>query len=182
VVLGTSDAWRNSLDGYARGVEFLVQRRSTSGLSGWVSYAYGVNRYTDRFTHESFDGDFDQRHTFNAYGFYRLTNRLSLAAKVRVGSNTPAVGYWEARDGNYFLSSVRNTVRVPTYARADIRGSRAFNWQRTRLTLFAEVLNILGRDNVRLGSPHVNGNSLQVLDMFDTMIPRVPSLGMLLEF
>ena len=34
--------WINALDGYARGVEVLVQRRSTSGLSGWVSYSFGV--------------------------------------------------------------------------------------------------------------------------------------------
>src|SRR5205085_4741083 len=91
--------WINALEGYARGVELLVQRRSNSGLSGWMSYSYGVNRYHDRISGETFDGDFDQRHTFNAYGLYRLTNRFSLAGKLRMGSNTPAVGYWEQRNG-----------------------------------------------------------------------------------
>src|SRR6185295_10216024 len=80
----------NLLDGYARGVEFLVQRRSASGLSGWLSYSLGVNRYHDRVTGESFDGDFDQRHTFNAYGMYRVTDRFSVAGKWRIGSNVPA--------------------------------------------------------------------------------------------
>lgn len=40
--------WFNRLDGHARGVELLVQRRSTSGLSGWLAYSYGVNRYTGK--------------------------------------------------------------------------------------------------------------------------------------
>ena len=95
VLPSPSDRWENSLDGYARGVEMLFQRRSTSGLSGWVWYSLGFNRYHDRVTGESFDGDFDQRHTFNGYGLYRFNDRYSLAAKLRVGSNMPAVGYWE---------------------------------------------------------------------------------------
>src|SRR5262249_50703878 len=77
--------WVNALDGYARGVEFLVQRRSARGLNGWLSYSLGHNRYHDRTTGEFFDGDFDQRHTVNAYAMYRLTDRFSLAAKLRVG-------------------------------------------------------------------------------------------------
>ena len=87
--------WHNALDGHARGVEVLVQRRSTTGLTGWFSYAYGINRYTDRRTGESFDGDFDQRHTVNAYAVFRVSNRVSVAGKWRAGSNIPARGYWE---------------------------------------------------------------------------------------
>ena len=89
--------WVNALDGYARGVELLVQRRSNNGLSGWLSYSFGVNRYDDSTSGERFDGDVEQRHTFNAYGMYRVTDWFSLAAKLRLGSNVPAVGYWEQR-------------------------------------------------------------------------------------
>ena len=39
--------WANTLTGYARGAELLVQRRSNTGLSGWLSYSFGVNRYRD---------------------------------------------------------------------------------------------------------------------------------------
>ena len=42
---------------------WVIQRSSPSGLSGWLSYAYGENRYEDRVTHEGFWGDLDQRHT-----------------------------------------------------------------------------------------------------------------------
>jgi outer membrane cobalamin receptor len=174
--------WRNVLHGYARGVELLVQRRNTSGVSGWFSYSYGVNRYSDRLTGETFDGDFDQRHTVNAYGVFRLTNRVSLAAKWRAGSNIPATGYWRQEGERYFLSTERNRVRVPVYSRLDVRGNRTFHLGSRRLTLFVEVLNLLGRENVRMGGPFVNRRMGEVFELFQTMIPRVPSAGLLIEF
>jgi len=174
--------WANALDGHARGVELLVQRRGNSGLSGWLSYSFGVNRYRDQLTGESFDGDYDQRHTLNAYGMQRLTNRFSLAGKLRIGSNTPVVGYWEQRSGEYFVGSVRNALRVPVYARLDLRANRTFNWQTKRLTLFVEVMNVLGRENVRYERPSVNGRTGRASGIFSSMIPRVPSAGILIEF
>lgn len=177
-----SSRWTNVLDGYARGIELLYQRRSTRGLTGWISYALGFNRYHDRLSGESFDGDFDQRHTFNAYGLYRLSDRFSMAAKLRAGSNTPATGYWEERGGNQFVSARRNDLRLPPYARLDVRANRTFTRRSNRLTLFVEVMNVLGRDNVRFNSPGVNGRTGQAFGMFESMIPRVPSAGVLLEF
>jgi outer membrane cobalamin receptor len=174
--------WYNALDGYARGVELLVQRRSNSGLTGWVSYSYGVSRYTDQRTGESFDGDFDQRHTINAYGVFRLTARWSVAAKWRAGSGIPAEGYFEQRGERYFLSTERNTLRVPLYSRLDVRANRAFDLRSTRLTLFVEVMNVLGRDNVRAERPGLNVRTHEIFGLFQTMIPRFPSAGILIEF
>jgi hypothetical protein len=174
--------WINALDGYARGMEVLVQRRSSSGISGWVSYSLGFNRYHDRTTGESFDGDFDQRHTFNAYGLFRITNRFSLVGKLRSGSNTPAIGYWEQRGADFFVGSARNSLRVPLYSRTDVRANRTFNWESKRLTLFVEVMNVLGRENLRYETPGVNGRTGQAFGIFSSMIPRVPSAGVLIEF
>lgn len=174
--------WHNALDGYARGVELLVQRRSNNGLNGWFAYSFGVNRYTDQRTGETFDGDFDQRHTVNVYVSYRLTNRSSVAAKWRAGSNIPVTGYWEQRDGRYFLSTERNGLRLPTYSRLDVRANRTFNLGSRRLTLFVEVLNALAHDNVRAGSPGINIRTQEVFELFQSMIPFVPSAGVLIEF
>ena len=48
--------------------------------------------------------------------------------------------------------------------------------------VFVEVLNLLGRENVRAGSPGVNSRTFEVFELFQTMIPRVPSAGLLIEF
>ncbi len=178
----TTSRWVNALDGYSRGIEWLVQRRGTGGLNGWISYSLGFNRYTDRSTGERFDGDFDQRHTFNAHLSYRLTGRMSVAAKLRAGSNFPLAGYWENRGGSYFVSAVRNGERIPAYRRLDVRGSRTFTAGRTRLTLFVELLNALGSDNRRFNVPSVNTRTGQVTGLLEQQIPRVPSAGLLVEF
>ena len=111
-----------------------------------------------------------------------MTNRFSLAGKLRIGSNTPAIGYWEERNGAEYVSSVRNELRLPVYSRLDIRANRAFNWERKRLTLFVEVMNVLGRENMRYEQPGVNIVTLQAFGIFNSMIPRIPSAGILIEF
>jgi hypothetical protein len=183
VVRGSTTApFETRLDGYARGVELVIQRSSPSGLSGWLSYAYGENRYEDRISHESFWGDLDQRHTVNAYVFYRFTPRFSASAKYRSGSNFPIPGYYTMEGGSYFVGPERNALRLPVYGRLDLRANRTFTWSRRRLTLFAEVINVLDQDNVRFSPPRINNTTRQVTRLFDSLVPVIPSAGILFEF
>jgi hypothetical protein len=170
------------LSGTSRGLEFLVQRKSASGLSGWASYALGRSRYDDASTGESFFGDLDQRHTLNLYGFLRTSDRVSFSAKARVGTNVPAPGYYRTDGDRVLLAATRNDLRLPAYARVDLRANRTFNWSRSRLTLFGEVINVLNRDNVRFNPPSVNRFSLEAHNIFEQMVPILPSVGVLIEF
>lgn len=178
----TVTAWQNALDGYARGVEWLVERHADRGVGGWLSYSYGVNRYKDHISGERFWGDYDQRHTFNAFGSYRLSDRTSASVRFRMGSNTPAPGYWTSRNGLYYVSSTRNDLRIPGYARLDIRANRTFTRKQGRLTLFVEVLNVLNRDNERFLERAVNRRTYETVRPFESMLPLVPSAGLLVEF
>ena len=174
--------YENRLRGYARGVELLFQRSAPSGLSGWLSYAYGRNRYQDVLSAEDYWGDLDQRHTLNAYAFHRFSHKFSVSAKLRMGSNFPIPGYYTKEGDTYFVSDRRNAVRLPSYGRLDLRANRTFNWSRKRLTLFAEVLNVLNRANVRFNPPRVSTATRQVTRLFDSLVPIVPSAGILVEF
>ena len=174
--------YASRLGGHARGVEMFVQRRDPNGLSGWLAYSFGKLRYTDSVTGETFWADLDQRHALNAYASYRMSTHWNLAAKLRVGSNFPVPGYYREQDGVQYVDDVRNELRLPVYARLDLRASRTFTWSRSRMTLFAEVINVLDRDNVRSNPPTVDSRTWQVRHLFETMIPIVPSAGILLEF
>jgi hypothetical protein len=182
--------YQNSLDGHSRGVELAFHRRSPNGLSGWIAYNLMFTDYRNTVTGETYSGDYDQRHTLNTYGVYRFSDRMSFSVRFRAGSNFPVPGYYESRPltvsgqtvDRYFLSSERNNVRVPVYTRLDLRANRTFTWHNTRITLFAEALNIYDRDNVRAASPGINGNTHQVLGLFDSMFPLIPSAGLQLEF
>ncbi|MEO5742214.1 MAG: hypothetical protein ABIS29_16635, partial [Vicinamibacterales bacterium] len=178
----------SALDGHSRGIELLVQRRTPNGLSGWVAYNLASTRYRNTLTGEDFAADYDQRHTLNVYGVYRISDRMSVSSRFRAGSNFPVPGYYESREAGsgpspaYFLSTTRNNVRVPVYSRLDVRANRTFSWRATRLTLFAEALNLYARENVRASRPGINGITRQVFGLFDSMFPLIPSAGLSLEF
>jgi hypothetical protein len=177
-----STRYRNALNGYARGVEWLVQRQSPNGFSGWASYALGYAKYRDVTSGETFWSDYDQRHTVNLYGTYRVSDRFSISARFRLGSNFPATGYWDQQDGVHYAGAERNTLRVPAYARADVRANRAFTWDRTRLTLFVEAINVANRANARFAQPSVNRQTFVATGLYENMVPLIPAIGMLLEF
>jgi hypothetical protein len=174
-----SARYESRLEGYARGAELLVQRRDPNGLSGWVAYALSHSRYRDPATGESFAGDYDQRHTFTAYGSLRLWSRTTLSSKLRAGSNIPVRGYYRAtgqenEDGlpTFVAGRARNAARLPAYARFDARVSHALNFSRRRLTVFVELINIFNKENVGLAG----GRSVQKL------LPFIPAAGCLVEF
>jgi outer membrane receptor for ferrienterochelin and colicin len=174
--------YQNALNGRSRGVDLLLQRRSANGLSGWLAYTFSRTRYRDRLTGESFWGDWDQRHTVNAYGSYRFSANVSASSRFRYGTNFPAPGYWEERNGQDFVSTLRNQLRVKPYSRLDVRANRTFSWEQKRLTLYVELINLYDRRNVRFASAGINGRTFQAVGLFDDMFPRIPSVGFLLEF
>jgi len=178
-----SSKYENRLDGFARGVELMAERTTAGrGVSGWLSYAIGRTRYRDTVSGETFWGDADQRHTMNAYALYRHSERASFVAKLRIGSNFPIPGYYAETGGSFVVTDVRNTARLPVYGRLDLRANRTFNWSRRRVTLFAEVINVLNRANVRFNPPGINVTTRVTTRPFDSMLPIVPSVGMLIEF
>jgi hypothetical protein len=176
-------------------VEATIRREAPSGLSGWIGYAYGRHRYTDAAADERFWADADQRHTLSVFGSYRLSSRSTIGAKFRYGSNYPIAGYiGEQQPGAgsprllgggrpLFLGLVteRNTLRLPAYARLDVRADRTFQWDSRRVTAFAEVANALNRANQR-NVPYGVGARGQVSGATDSLMPIVPSVGVMVEF
>jgi len=179
----STSQYANRLNGHSRGLELMLQRKSPDTLSGWIAYSLGRTRYTNRVTGERFDGDFDQRHTVTAFARYVVSERMSVNARWRYGTNRPIPGYLDERPGNlFFVGSARNGVRVPVYSRLDARFDRTYQWSRRRLTLFAEVINVLDRTNVRPVVPGINTRTGQAFGPLDPMFPIVPSVGVTLEF
>ena len=159
----------------------MIQRRAATKLAGWISYSYGRARVTDAAQGESFWADFDQRHSFNAYALVRFSPATSLSGKVRFGSNFPLPGYFSRPGAVLLLGRLRNTERLPAYARVDVRLNHAFTFTKRRLTLFAEVMNLLGRANYGPTDGFVRSNGLPV-GFTEKLMPFVPSLGFLFDF
>ena len=82
----------------------------------------------------------------------------------------------------YVLSAERNGLRLPEYARLDLRADRTFTYQKSRLTLFIEVVNATNRDNYRANSPFVNFATRRVFEPIEGLFPLLPVAGVLIEF
>jgi outer membrane cobalamin receptor len=173
----------NSLNGHARGFEVTLQRRSANKLAGWISYSYLRTKLTDSQTGLSFVSDTDQTHLLNVYGSYRFTDTWNLSSVFRFGTGPPIPGFFRQVDGDYFLSDRRNQVRVPDYARLDVRVSKAFLFKRWKLTATGEVLNVLNRNNLRFaGFDDFDFFTGRVFGRLDRVLPILPSAGVVIEF
>lgn len=173
----------NALDGWSRGIEVMVQRRSANGLSGWIAYSFGHARWHEEPGTLAFDSDFDQRHTLTVFGSYRITPTLNLSTKYRYGSGFPVAGFYEARPGGVFLSDERNLYRPEAYSRWDLRANKAFLFDGWKLTLYGEVINVLDRTHHRYTG--LDGLDLRTGRAFletDTLFPLLPSIGVTVDF
>jgi hypothetical protein len=168
--------------GRSRGLEVTVQRRSANGLSGWVSYGYG-HAWLEDAAGKRFDTDFDQRHTLTVFGTYRLRHTLSLSTRYRYGSGFPIPGYYEERGGRFYLSERRNGLRPEAYSRWDVRANRQLPFRRWKMTLYAEVLNVLGRTHHRYTElDTIDGRTGAVTFENETLFPLLPVVGVTVEF
>lgn len=174
--------FRNALHGHARGFELTLQRRSANKLTGWLSYAFSRTKLSDSLTGLTFPSDTDQRHTINLYGSYRFNETWNLSGAWRYGSGEPVPGFYRQVGSGYFLSSERNTTRVPYYGRVDVRLSKAFLFQKWKLTLTGEVINALNRNNLRYAGFNGFDFSGRVYGQLDRTLPLLPSAGVVIEF
>jgi CarboxypepD_reg-like domain/TonB-dependent Receptor Plug Domain len=175
--------FRNSLNGHARGIELTFQRRSANRLSGFVTYAFAKTQFSENPTGLNFAGDFDQRHTLSAYGSYRFTGTFNVSAQWRYGSGFPIPGFFRAQGEDLFVTSERNGVRLPAYSRVDVRANKAFLFEKWKLTLSGELLNVTNHKNFRV--PIIEGIDPftgRVFHRYGALMPVLPALGVAIEF
>ena len=178
----------NSLRGYSRGLEFIVQRRSDNGLTGWIAYTLGYSRFTDATTGAHFWGDYDQRHTLNVFASYRAGASINFSANARYGSGFPITGYVgppTQYEGNWYfpLTAKPNQVRMPAYFRLDTRVNKAFYRKHSKFTLYAEITNLTDRTNPQYWGfvpDMVQAGYLEAGR--GNLLPLMPSVGINVEF
>uniref|UniRef100_Q01NY6 TonB-dependent receptor n=1 Tax=Solibacter usitatus (strain Ellin6076) TaxID=234267 RepID=Q01NY6_SOLUE len=182
VVPPANPHYLNSLRGYSRGFEIFLQRSSANRATGWVSYAFGRTAMRDGITTNRFPSDYDQRHTVNVYGGYRIKPTINLSVKSSYGSGFPIPGYLQQIGALYYLTNVRNQLRMRSYLRTDVRLNKSWTKDKWKLTLFGEVINLTNRTNYIYDSFNgYNTKTFQAFLTLDTMFPILPSAGIVFE-
>jgi hypothetical protein len=182
IVWPAAHLYENALSSSSRGVEIVAETHRPTGLSGFAAYSFGRARQTDANTGETFWADFDQRHALNVGGVYRFATRASVGATFRASSNFPIPGFFTTRDGGLFVGRDRNQVRLPGYARLDVRADRRFKYIGRQLRVFMDVLNVLNRHNVGLAPGSVDPTTGAAIGFTDELFRRRVSAGLLVEF
>jgi hypothetical protein len=163
-------------------MEVLIDRRSARGLSGWIAYSLARTRQFDVLAGPSYWADSDQRHTLNLSGVYHLSSIARVGATFRAGSNVPIPGYFIRRQGRLFAGNARNEVRLPPYARLDVRADRQLRGFGRNITLFVEVLNLLNRANAGVAAGTIDAETGEAKGFSDTLLRRRASAGFMIQF
>lgn len=113
--------------GYAKGIEFLVQRK-TGKLNGWMSYTRSLTRSQfDAYGLQSFAANQDAPHEFKSVAIYNH-KRWGFSATWIYASGRPytapsgayTVTLLDGSEQEYFTVTSKNALRLPNYHRADI--------------------------------------------------------------
>ena len=161
----------------------MWQRRSANGLTSWFAYTYTRTQMDERFTGARFIADHDLRHQVHVFLSYRLRPTVNLSTRFSYATGLPIGGFFEQRNGDYFLSPMGNLLRLPGYQRTELRLNKAFIRRHFQATLFVEVINLTNRRNVRVDdSRGFDARTQRARIVFVRTFPILPSAGIVFDF
>ncbi|MSP58096.1 MAG: TonB-dependent receptor [Flavobacteriaceae bacterium] len=139
-------------DGKAYGIEFLVQRRSRSGLYGIVAYTLSWSEFNDK-NGKSVQSAWDSRHTLSLVGGLKMKRNWEMGAKYRIASGRPYTpddlqrslvqSNWDIRGTALPNYSLLNTQRLQTFTQLDIRIDKVWYFKSSSLNLYLDIQNAL---------------------------------------
>ena len=168
--------------GRARGAELLVRTDSARPLSGWISYTNAS--VTDEFDGESVPRAWDQRHAATFTVNYRRGNvwNFNLAGTWHTGWPATPISA-RLQNGRVVTSlAARNSERLPSYHRVDLRATRTV----ANFDFFVELFNVLNHANVsrtdRFDFNVAADGAVTPIRVTESILGVVPSFGVTWRF
>ncbi len=207
-LFGTCHAWQplpvpgTYARDYARGLQLVLQRRSSNRLSGWLGYTV-ITAKERRYAiflpglqlgvpvKSPFIGSNtpyyptleDQRHSLNAFVMYRLKPTVNLSGKFLYGSGFPVPSGAVIQVGNTYELVGQNATRLSSYLRLDTRIDKDWAFTRWKLTLYGEGLNLTNHYNGRYyQSGAVDPSTLKTEIKTLRGLPITPTAGVVFQF
>ncbi len=174
-----------------RAVELTVRREAERGFSGWASVAFAQadedvidEGWTPRL--------WDQRRSLSmSLSWTGARWNLNIAGLYHSGTPTTRLGQalFTPAGGqpvDVIVAGARNGERMGSYARVDLRASRAMELRSARLTWYLEATNLLNRENTCCKEsyylePRADARPRLVVEE-SHWLPLLPSFGFQFEF
>jgi len=173
----------------AQGLEFLVSRDSDSAMNWWATYSRA--RVDDTIAGNQVPRSWDQRHSVTGgITWQRQQWTVSPSVSFHTGWPVTTLSRSQIVDANGATSfeivpGPRNTDRVSSFKRIDMRATRRFDIEIGSLEAFLEVTNLLDRENpccVDYDLEVASDGSEFLERSVKFWMPRVASVGVLWEF
>ena len=167
----------------AKGVDVEIRRAVGERFSGILRYSYMDAE--DRIDSVWIPRRWSQRHTWNAIVTWEAENyTLAAAATWHTGWRSARPPESIGEDETLLIVDVLNNFELPEYLSIDLSISRTWELGRSTLTVFADITNILNRDNlagIDYDLDDEDGVFLFTPDE-ETLMPLVPSIGVRIAF
>ncbi len=160
--------------GYAKGLEFLVQKKSGK-FSGWVSYTLGEakNQFLV-YTSDYYPANQNVTHEFKAVGVYKY-KRWDFAATWIYATGKPytapggsySIELLDGTTQDYFTVTSKNSLRLPDYHRLDLSANyHIYNSTMKDIGYIGlSVFNMYNRTNVWYKQFYIEGNQMVESDV-----------------
>lgn len=180
--------------GYAKGIEFLVQKKS-GNFNGWISYTIGQARnHFDVYSDSYFPADQDVTHEFKIVLLYKYKRWDFSATWVYATGRpytAPSGAYTVALlDGNtqdFFTVTSKNGLRLPDYHRCDVaanykllKGAKGDKKRKEIGYVGFSIFNLYNRTNVWYKQYTISNGS--ILETNVNYLGITPNLTLSLKF
>lgn len=131
--------------GFARGIEFFLQKALTTNFYGLLNFSLFEAKY------KALDGierqsSFNNEYLFTLVGGYKLKYGWEVAAKFRYAGGRPYTPI-DPENGTQLVSEY-NSARLPDYNSLDLRVDKTLNFKNWTLVTYIDVQNVLNTKNV----------------------------------
>lgn len=178
--------------GFAKGVEFFLQKKLTGHYHFALSYAYSVSMGYDPRYNRTYHWDYDYGHVFTFVSglhfnlihqpwYQNITHHvlykifgwmLPFADQVEIGIRWRYLGgrpytqpIYYPQLQNWFVDETvpYNTERYPVYHRLDFRLDKRYMMSGWNMVFYLDIINIYGRDNIWMYSYQEDGAKKDIL-------------------
>lgn len=168
-------------EGYARGVDLMLQRKLAEGFYGQVTASIFRSKYKD-LNGEWQNRDYDIKHLFNIIGGYRPNDNWEFSVRWTYMGDRPYTPIDKqasaANDRTVLDQSEFNAGRLPAYHSLFLRFDRRFFLNNLTIVTFFELWNAYNRENIERYYWNNSNNQVDSDLQFNTL----PVGGVEIEF